>query len=300
MKYRLIVSVLAVLAAAVMAACSGTPVPASNPVSAPVLVDPVAGKTVFIPGKGHEIPVALFMPEGASAEHPVPVVVTIVGTGSDKESYDNFALYLNKAGIACVNFDVVGTGESGGDYIDYSFASAVSDTSSVTAWAATVRGIDADRIGLLGWSQGGTLAILAAKSNPVYKAVGLWAAALDLSGMITPEMRSEAAATGKTLLDLGFRPPLNLGKQWIDEVDNTGILAAVPLIPAPLYVLAGSKDESVPPQNSRDIAAAAKNGASRLEIIDGFDHTFGAFSGDLTNFNVVCGKTADWFAGILK
>jgi dienelactone hydrolase len=292
MKYRLMLSVPVVMAAAVMAACSGTPAPAP--------VEPVTGKTVFIPGKGHEIPVALFMPEGASAEHPVPAVVTIVGTGSDKESYDNFALYLNKAGIACVNFDVVGTGESRGDYIDYSFDSAVSDTNAVTAWAATVRGIDPDRIGLLGWSQGGTLAILAAKGNPVYKAVGLWAAALDLSDMITPEMRSEAAATGKTLLDPGFRPPLNLGKRWIDEVDSTDILAAVPLIPAPLYALAGSKDESVPPQNSRDIAAAAKNSASRLEIIDGFDHTFGAFSGDLTNFNVVCGKTADWFAEILK
>ena len=296
MKYRLMLSFPAVLAAALMTACSGAP--ASGP--APVLIEPVTGKTVFIPGRGHEIPVALFMPEGASTERPAPVVITIVGTGSDKESYDNLARYLNEAGIACVNFDVVGTGESRGDYIDYSFDSAVSDTNTVAAWAATVRGIDPDRIGLLGWSQGGTLAILAAKNNPVYKAVGLWAAALDLGILITPEMRAEAAATGKTLLDLGFRPPLNLGKQWIDEVDNTDILAAVPLIPAPIYVLAGSKDETVPPQNSRDIATAAKNSASRLEIIDGFDHTFGAFSGDLTNFNVVCGKTAGWFAGILK
>jgi dienelactone hydrolase len=290
MKHRLILSAPVVLAAALTAACSGAPVP----------VEPATGKTVFIPGEGHEIPVALFMPEGASAEHPVPAVITIVGTGSDKESYDNFALYLNMAGIACINFDVAGTGESRGDYIDYSFDSAVSDTNTTAAWAARIRGIDPDRIGLLGWSQGGTLAILAAKNNPVYKAVGLWAAALDLRGLISPEMRSEAAATGKTLLDPGFRPPLNLSKRWIDEVDHTDVLAAVPLIPAPIYALAGSADEAVPPQNSRDIAAAAKNGASRLEIIDGFDHTFGAFSGDLTNFNVVCGKTADWFAGILK
>jgi dienelactone hydrolase len=273
-----------------MAACSSTP----------VLIEPVTGKTVFIPGKDHEIPLALFMPEDASAEHPVPAVITIVGTGSDKESYDNLAWYLNTAGIACINFDVVGTGESKGDYIDYSFESAVSDANTAAAWAATIRGIDADRIGLLGWSQGGTLAILAAKNNPDYKAVGLWAAALDLSILISPEMRNEAAATGKTLLDLGFRPPLSLSKRWIDEVDSTDILAAVPLIPAPIYILAGSEDETVPPQNSRDIAAAAKNSASRLEIIDGFDHTFGAFSGDLSNFNMVCGKTADWFAGILK
>lgn len=296
MKYRLMLFAAVALAAAVMAACPGAPAPAP----APVQIEPVTGRTVFIPGNGHEIPVALFMPEGASAERPAPVVVTIVGTGSDKESYDNLARYLTMAGIACVNFDVVGTGESRGDYIDYSFESAVADTDAVAAWAAAVRGIDADRIGLLGWSQGGTLAILAAKNNPAYKAVGLWAAALDLGILITPEMRSEAAAAGKTLLDLGFRPPLNLDKKWIDEVDNTDILAAVPLIPAPLYVLAGSADETVPPQNSRDIAAAAKNSASRLEIIDGFDHTFGAFSGDLTNFNIVCGKTADWFAGILK
>jgi dienelactone hydrolase len=291
-----------VLAAIIMTACSGAPAsgPAPAPAPAPVQVEPVTGKTVFIPGTGHEIPAALFMPDGASAERPVPVVITIVGTGSDKESYDNLARYLNTAGIACVNFDVVGTGESKGDYIDYSFDSAVSDTNAVTAWAATSKGIDPDRIGLLGWSQGGTLAILAAKNNPVCKAVGLWAASLDLSLLITPEMRSEAAATGKTLLDLGFRPPLNLAKKWIDEVDNTDVLAAVPLIPAPIYVLAGSADETVPPQNSRDIAAAAKNGASRLEIIDGFDHTFGAFSGDLTNFNVVCEKTAGWFAETLK
>jgi dienelactone hydrolase len=290
MKHLSILPVPLVLAAALTAACSSAPPP----------VEPVTGKTVFIPGGGHDIPVALFMPEGASAESPVPAVITVVGTGSDKESYDNLARYLNMAGIACVNFDVVGTGESRGDYIDYSFESAVSDTNAAAAWAARVRGIDAGRIGLLGWSQGGTLAILAAKNNPVYKAVGLWAAALDLRGLISPEMRNEAAAAGKTLLDLGFRPPLNLSKKWIDEVDSTDILAAVPLIPAPIYALAGSEDESVPPQNSRDIAAAAKNGASRLEIIDGFDHTFGAFGGDLSNFNVVCGKTADWFAGILK
>jgi dienelactone hydrolase len=288
---------LAALAAFAAAACSGVPAqvdPAAGKVK------PVTGKTVFIPGGGHEIPVALFLPQGVSADNPVPAVITIVGTGSDKESYDNFALHLNRAGIACLTFDVVGTGESRGDYIDYSFASAIADTNAVTAYAASIEGIDPDRIGLLGWSQGGTLAILAAARSPVYKAVGLWAAALDLSGMITPEMRSEAAATGKTLLDLGFRPPLNLAKQWIDDVDHTDVLAAVPLIPAPLYVLAGSADETVPPRNSRDIAAAARNASSRLEIIDGFDHTFGAFSGDLTNFNVVCGKTAGWFAETLK
>ncbi|HDP77640.1 MAG TPA: alpha/beta fold hydrolase, partial [Mesotoga infera] len=123
--------------------------------------------SVMIPNIDHDIPAVICIPEG---DGPFPIVVMLHGTGSDKSEagggYLLAAPALAEAGIASVRFDFIGNGESTADYIDYNFTSAVDDTNIAFAYAASLPRIDGHRAGIMGWSQGGTIALLAAGQNP--------------------------------------------------------------------------------------------------------------------------------------
>ena len=83
----------------------------------------------------------------------------------------------------------------------YTNKEAVRETQIVADYLSEMDEIDGSRIGLLGWSQGGTDVLLAASDNDTYKSVATWAGALIIGDMATDEMRDEANKTGQTLYD---------------------------------------------------------------------------------------------------
>jgi hypothetical protein len=101
----------------------------------------------------------LVLPEG---EGPFPAVVIVHGSESDSAVDYYYEPYLYAAnGFAALAFDKRGTGESEGKYLQ-NFHVLSDDVLAAVRWLRTQPGIDANRIHLAGFSQGGWIAPLAA------------------------------------------------------------------------------------------------------------------------------------------
>jgi uncharacterized protein len=97
---------------------------------------------------------------------PFPAVVLISGTGHNTRDEDVWghkvfvilADALNRKGIAVLRYDKRGVGGSSGDYDSATTADFTSDAEAAVAWLKTQPQIDANRIGVLGHSEGGIIA----------------------------------------------------------------------------------------------------------------------------------------------
>ncbi len=255
---------------------------------------------VTIPNGDYQIPGIVTLPIG---EGPFPAVVMLHGTGSQKnEAGDGYKLTapaLAEAGIASIRIDFIGTGDSLVDYIDYNFTTAVSDANAAFNYMATLEGIDATRIGVMGWSQGGTIAMLAAAENRSFQSVVTWAGAPDMSIGASQEAYEIAKVDGFYVQEYPWRTSLRVSEQWYEDVFNTDVLTYFSHSDAPVLAINGSEDDVVLPVNASLILEASSNPASQKLIVEGADHTFKIFTGDMTAFDQLMAATVSWFADTL-
>lgn len=323
MKKFLCAAMVVALSAAVLSGCANnaekvpeTSAPSESPAaesqapSPEPTVDPAASEelemiieNLEISGGDHTIPAVLTLPAGASADQKYPAVLMLHGTASNKDEagngYQDLAPLMAEQGIATLRIDFMGLGDSTADSADFSNSTAVADANAAYEFLATKDGIDSGRIGVMGWSQGGTDALLVAADNSGFQSVLTWAGATDLTSILTPEMREEAAANGFAIMTFDWREDLKLGQKWIDEVDSTDVLAETAKITAPILAIAGTADTVVLPEVADAILAAAQNDLSATHLIEGADHTFNLFTEDRSAYEELCETTISWFKATL-
>ena len=253
----------------------------------------------------HVIPATVCLPTG---EGKFPAVVMLHGTGSNRDEAGNGYKYAapvlaEKYGIATIRIDFMGNGDSTADYMDYNFETAVSDAVNAAFYMASLENVDGLRIGVMGWSQGGTDALLCcARKSPVFKSIVTWAGAPDmkLDGFFSEADYEEAKANGYFVMEFDFRDPLNVGLQWCDDVWNTDVLGEFANYTGPVLAIAGTNDTIVDPEWANKIVAASKNEQSRTCFIEGMDHTFNVFSEeDLHSLYEAIDATGAFFASTL-
>lgn len=134
-------------------------------------------RSVEIPYEGSSLPGYLYQANGRGGR-PTPVVVQWNGLDSTKEMmvYSGFPQMLARRGISTLMVDTPGSGEA----LRLRGLTARVDTE---AWAAacidfleTVPAVDAQQVGLVGWSLGGYYAPRAAAFEPRVKLVVAWGA----------------------------------------------------------------------------------------------------------------------------
>lgn len=257
---------------------------------------------ITIKNNQYDIPAIVTMSTGIDNKK-VPLVVMCHGTASNKdEAGDGYKMYapkLAESGIASIRFDFIGTGDSKVDYAEYNFSTAISDVNKVIEYAKNLVSVDDENIGIMGWSQGGSIAMLAAGENPDIKSIVTWAGAendclLDIGDY------DAAKANGYAVVEFDWRDSLNFGLQWHEDVRNIDILEAFKKSKAPILALNGSNDDVVFPETTDLILDSSSNESSKKYIIDGADHTFNIFTGDLTKYSELCDQTTQWFIDTLK
>ncbi|MEV1285913.1 alpha/beta fold hydrolase [Micromonospora sp. NPDC049679] len=155
-------------------------------------------------GPGGDEPVDLdttfYLPDGASADSKVPAVLLAHGFGGTKNTVKTDAEDLVGIGYAVLSFTARGFGRSGGqihlDNPDYE----VRDAQRLLDWLATRPEIRTDaagdpRVGVVGGSYGGGLALMLAAQDPRVDAIVPMITWNDLSRSFLPE------ATGKSPVD---------------------------------------------------------------------------------------------------
>ena len=254
----------------------------------------------------HEIPASLTLPVSASKDAKVPGVVMLHGTGSNRDEagmgYALAAPRMAADGIATLRIDFMGNGGSTASYRDYNYTSAVIDAKAAADYLAGLETVDGGNLGVMGWSQGGTDALLAAEAHPdTFQAVVTWSGALELNGASLfagtsfEDAYAQAKKEGFYTMTFDWREPLELGERWFQEVAETNILKVTADIKAPILAINGKDDTTVTPDNAEKIVKAAANADSQLLLVDNCDHTYNVFSGDFTALYQTVDATAAFF-----
>lgn len=157
----------------------------------------------------------LLLPPGRG---PFPAVVLVHGSGDDSAVQFLYSGdFLSANGVAALVFDKRGSGKSDGDFT-FDFRQLALDVVAAVDVLAAHHEIDADRIGLCGYSQGGWVAPLAASLDERIAYVSV------SCGMIESPSDEATWETQNLLRSRG--------------VDEEGILEATPLIRAAVAVVA--------------------------------------------------------------
>jgi len=198
---------------------------------------------------------------------------------------------LNEAGFACLRFTYSGCGEgagkSDGAFEDTSLSGRIEDYRAALDFVRTMDK-DVDRLGVIGSSFGGMVALAA--GDPRIRAMVVLATPCTLSPNIHGWLDSRKGE-GFFLLPSGRQ----IKAAGLRDIRQFDILQSTSQIDCPLLIIHGAEDETVPVQNARSIYEAAPEPKS-LEIIEGGDHSLDG-PGALQR---LVGLTVEWFTRYLE
>ena len=280
---------------------SPNPSASAEPTASATEAKTYAGTDITIDAGPHQIPTTIVVPDSASLDNPVPAVVMLHGTGSQRHEAGDGYIYmadaLAAAGIASIRIDFLGSGDSTSPDEDFDLDNALADAEAAISYMSELPAINSEQVGVMGWSQGALHALRVAADDERVRAAVTWASpAAPME--VTEEQRAEAAAKGYFTEEFDWRAPMDTGQKWIDGMDALDMEQVASQITVPVLLINGSKDDVVPPANAEDLHSWIPS--SELLLIDGADHTFNIFSGDMTVFNDLTAATASFFADNLK
>jgi uncharacterized protein len=256
------------------------------------------GETVVAVGNG--IVGILNQPESSQS-----AVLMLHGFGSQKDEvgnmYKNLAAALAQENIASLRIDFRGFGKSDGDTGSTTVDAQSEDAKAAYDYLTKVEGIDPSRIGVVGFSLGGGIAILSATEDPErYKSMVTWSSVgdfmKDMTGTVGQEAVDEAARDGVVGLDLGWRT-IVLKQDFFSSLAAHDLASTVANYSGAFLSIAGSEDFSA--AYAEDFVASSKGETKEAWIVEGGDHIYGVLGEDQAMANSVIEKTVAWFAKTL-
>jgi dienelactone hydrolase len=206
--------------------------------------------------------------------------------------------------------DFPGCGESTEAFIHNNITNMLHDIAASLDFAIGQPGIDMGRVGILGYSMGGRLAMLEISDEPAYRAAVLWAPVAMNGGKPMVEffggperyevLRDDALVHGQVTFTTGWGQEQVLGRQFFEDLEGTAPLSAIARFRGDLLVVHGSSDRTIDPDNGRLARQAAQSTASaELYIIRGAGHGFGFFGDEPDARSHALRKTVDFFEATL-
>ncbi len=265
----------------------------SAPADAPYVAEDVLVKTPA----GHTLAGTLTRPKGASAKKPVSAIVTITGSGrQDRDEniglpgfrpFRQLADALGRQGIAVLRMDDRGTGVSGGTFKGSTSADFAEDIRAGLAYLRTRPEIRADRLGVMGHSEGALIAPMVAEKEPTLRAIVLLAGiaqpgrtalyfqmknGIEHNSQLTPEVRaSQIAEIDKRIDGMAAADP------WMKFFLTYDPASTMRRVKTPVLILTGSRDQQAVPEQVALIEAAFKEGGNKdvtARVVPDVNHLF--------------------------
>jgi dienelactone hydrolase len=206
-----------------------------------------------------------------AADDHAPAVVLLHGfTGHHVEDHRLFvqmARRLAEAGFAVLRFDFYGSGDSDGDFEEFTVHTELADAVAALDWLAQQPGTDPDRIAILGLSLGGCVAALLAGKDPRVKAAVFW------NAVALPDLHFDDGVIPTEGPFAGVAGGLRVGPDFLTTFATLDIVGTLRRYTGPGLVIRGTADDHITQVEAERLCAAmAERGTLRL--IDGADHTF--------------------------
>ena len=199
-------------------------------------------------------------------------VVLLHGYGCQRQEMLPHADMLHSAGFTVLLFDLRNRGESGGEFVSFGFFEQ-EDALAAVDYLNSRDDLDELRIGMLGLSQGGAVAIFAAAASQEVLAV-----------VAEAPFRSVDSAVAQSFTHFIGLPafPFAPITVWLTElrigIDSGQIVperTVSELSPRPILIFHGQDDETISPADSEAVFAAAGE-PKELWLIPGAGHGEGA------------------------
>ncbi len=273
--------------------------------------------TPQVEGVPQNLKLDIYIPQGVSGN--MPALVYIHGGGwmeGSRSSCPGNTLAKGGYVVACIDYRLV---EKDGDCSkDSIFPAAVQDVKSAVRWLrqnARVYSINPDKIGLIGDSSGGHLAVLAGVSkgagifnnnqnsgpSDAVQAIVDWYGPVDVTQMEIA-FTDDACKVKESELSKNYGNAATFGLTYAwsrflgGSLDNSEVLnrakQASPLTyldgnDPPILIIQGASDNVVPPEQSEILSTAVKNAGIKTSFITlpGVGHSFGSASKVNSNFS---------------
>ena len=271
------------------------------PIIAALAATPVLADETLLTLDGG-VAATLSMPD---AEGPFPGVLMLHGFGSSRDEvggmYATEAAALAEVGIASLRIDFRGFGQSAGDTGHHTVDRQNEDAAVGLAALTATGGVDASRIGVLGFSFGGGAAIQLAAAHPdAVKSLVTWSSVgdyhvdfLQSMGQATFDQAAEAGIIG---LDLGWRT-IALKDTFFSSLSQHGILGDLAQYAGPFLSITGSQDYYA--MYAPLMQAAAAGDDTQALVIEGADHIYHVFDPSASSVAQVISVTTARFLATL-
>ena len=241
---------------------------------------------------------------------PVPLVILIHGHGGTRHEAGGFTRVaggLASHGIASIRMDFPGCGDSTESFANNNLTNMLADINAAKRYASSSARIDPGRIGLLGFSMGGRLAITEAAGTEPYPAMALWAPSANNGAAsmqkyvggseVFADMKHQAKEEGFASFTTFWGQDQQLGHQWFTDLEASTPGDDIQSYSGALFVLYGTLDDVVLPEVSESVIVNAVNAKSVLKhVIDGADHGLGLFTDDFMRSEQAVSNTVAFFA----
>jgi fermentation-respiration switch protein FrsA (DUF1100 family) len=205
----------------------------------------------------------------AQSSRKAPAIVICHGVGANKSDFTGLAVSLSHRGYVVLLFDFRAHGESSGGRTSLGLHEQKGVKAALAFLKSRRDTIDLKRIGIYGFSMGGSTAILAAAKTGAFSAV--------VADSAFTSLRDQARAAITGFYHLPAFPFLHLTvlgyelyfQAPVDAVTPVSAIAAI--APTPLLIIAGEEDKLIPADNGRKLFAAAGE-PKELWIIPGAGH----------------------------
>ncbi|HET9371375.1 MAG TPA: alpha/beta hydrolase [Vicinamibacterales bacterium] len=243
---------------------------------------------VFIPVSGFNL--------GATITRPVtpveraPAVILVAGSGPQDRDHSQYGVSifgqiagaLSEAGYFVVRYDQRGVGQSGGRVENATIAEYAADVVGIVSWLRKRRDVDADRLAVIGYGEGGAVALTAADREKRFKSVVLIAspgtsgreATLAQQAQLLAQIDApEADKQARIVLQRQLVDAVITGKGWEGvppgirrQADTAWFKSwllfnpetAIPKVKQPILILHGGLDQEVPPANGERLEQIAR------------------------------------------
>ena len=314
---------------------TATPTPKPKPdYSAPADAPYTAEEVVVKTPAGHTLAGTLTLPKGASRTKPVSAIVTVTGSGAqDRDEniglpgflpFRQLADSLGRRGIAVLRMDDRGTGSSGGTFKGSTSADFAEDVRAGLAYLRTRPEIRADRLAVLGHSEGAIIAPMVAEKEPTLRAIVLLAGiatpgrtalhfqlknGIERNTTLTPEVRSSRIAEIPKRIDA-----MAAADPWMKFFLEYDPAPTMRRVKTPVLILTGSRDQQAVPAEVALIEAAFKEGGNKdvtarvlpdlnhlfVQDTDGFPGNYAKLPAPLMMRDDVVTMIGDWLAQRLR
>jgi hypothetical protein len=285
-------------------------------------------EAVFIPSSGFSLAATMTKPPGVSGRLPAVVLVAGAGTLDRDETtagipvFGQLAGALADAGYAVVRYDQRGTGQSGGRTESATLTSYADDVSRVIEWLMSRKDVDPNRIAVVGYGDGGSLALVAAGRGKAIRAVALLATAGRTGREVALEQQqkelarlaiTDADKAAKIALQTRLLDAAATGKGWdavpgdVRKASDTpwfrswvlfDPVAALAKLSQPVLIVHGALDRQVPAAHADRLESASRARkqspvpSTRKAVIPGVNHLFvAAATGEVGEYAALPVKT---------